>query len=118
MATVLCLYQPHSRYCNYEPCQRCAASRRTNDRAVGEQECAFNLLKAVEETNGGRCWSYLEAVVETSDPWLLTTQGDPLWLWPRLSQKPPGLWNHANELIGNRKEELAKMAAEIDHKRS
>ena len=48
------------------------------------QQFAIELLQVLSKTRGGPAWSYLEAVVELADPWLLNTRGDPLFLWDRI----------------------------------
>ena len=81
---------------------------------VERQQFAIELLQILEKTHGSRCWSYLEAVVELCDPWLLTTRNDPLFLWGRLSGKPPGLKKHASELIKKRMGSLKEEAEKAD----
>ena len=68
----------------------------------------------LEKTRGGPAWSYLEAVVELADPWLLNTRGDPLFLWDRILGKPPAFKKRASELIRQRIEDMKREADEAD----
>ncbi len=80
------------------------------------QQFALELLQVLEKTQGTRCWSYLEAVVRLGDPWLITTRGDPLFIWDRLSGKPPGLKRHALQLIKKRMDDVKNEAKKADRK--
>ena len=82
--------------------------------AAEQEQYAIELLEAIEKAHGSRCWSYMEAVVNLRDPWLLVTRNDRLFLWERVSEKPPGFKRHAAELIKERMEKLRKEAESAD----
>jgi HEAT repeat protein len=91
--------------------------RRSAEKAaalVDRQKSAAELLAAIEGSHGPRCWSYLDALVKLSDPWLLNTGNDPLFIWPRLSEKPPGIRSHAWAQIKKRMDDLKKEAEKSD----
>ncbi|MCH8045493.1 MAG: hypothetical protein IID44_17425, partial [Planctomycetes bacterium] len=95
--------------------------RRAAEQTVGSierQGFALKLIEEIGKTHGARCWSYLDAVVSLSDPWLLTRRSDPLYLWGPLSRKLPGLGNRALELIKRRQEKLKSEAEKADRDRN
>lgn len=85
---------------------------------VERHEFAIELLRLLEETQGSRCWSYLEAIGKLCDPWLLTTRGDSLFLWDRLRGKTAGLRLHADRLIEERMEHVKDQADKADRDRA
>lgn len=70
------------------------------------QAAAHALLNAIPGADTTRRWSLLKALVEVTDPRLLTRNGDPLCLWPDLRQLPPeyGLW--AEEKLDSRRKQV------------
>ena len=113
----LCAWQHSERY--FDKIKLIAVNDNDQDvRAAGvkavflleRQRFTLELLEALEKTNDCRCWSYIDAVVEVGDPWLLTSSEDTMFLWKRISKKSPGLQRYAYKLLKERKKKIEQDA--------
>ncbi len=83
--------------------------RRSAARAIERQqteEHVIELLNALREGTENRRWSLSEAILDLADPLLLASRNDSLWLGHFLPSNCVYLWQHIEQLIRRKIEEL------------
>lgn len=78
----------------------------------------LDLLQAIEQATGSRVWSYLDGLVKMCDPWLLTSENDPLWIGRALSTKSTALHIYVDRLLEKAQKHVEKKAEKLDKRKT
>jgi hypothetical protein len=87
------------------------AARKALERQRNEREVQ-QLMDAFRDAEGSERWSFMEAIIELGDPYLLGSRKDPLWLGQVLDDAPFAFVEYARGRLERHVEELRKKAEE------